>query len=83
MNSADFRAEGGEGFMSGEAYLSVDSLRQAIYLLSSTELSFGEIAEQMSIRKKTIIAINRRFQVRKYNGPVASLLGSLEKKRPA
>jgi predicted DNA-binding protein YlxM (UPF0122 family) len=66
-----------------EAYISVESLRQVIHLLSSTEMSIGEIAEQMSISKNTIIAINRRFQVRKYNGPGASLLPALEKKKPA
>jgi predicted DNA-binding protein YlxM (UPF0122 family) len=66
-----------------EAYISVESLRQVIHLLSSTEMSIGEIAEQMSISKNTIIAINRRFQVRKYNEPGASLLPALEKKKPA
>jgi IS30 family transposase len=66
-----------------EAYISVESLRQVIHLLSSTEMSVVEIAEQMSISKNTIIAINRRFQVRKYSGPGASLLPALEKKKPA
>ena len=66
-----------------EPYISVESLRQVIHLLSSKEMSIGEIAEQMSISKNTIIAINRRFQVRKYNEPGASLLLALEKKRPA
>jgi hypothetical protein len=46
-------------------------------------MSIGEIAEQMSMSKNTIIAINRRFQVRKFTGPMASSLNALEKKRPA
>jgi hypothetical protein len=66
-----------------EAYISVDSLRRVIHLLSTTEMSIGEIAEQMSMSKNTIIAINRRFQVRKFTGPMASSLNALEKKRPA
>jgi hypothetical protein len=56
---------------------------KVIHLLSATEMSIGEIAGQVSISKNTVIAINRRFQVRKYQGPGASLLSALEKKRSA
>jgi transposase len=66
-----------------EVYISAESLRQAVHFLSATEMSIGEIAARMSISKNTVIAINRRFQVRKYNGPGASWLPALDKKKPA
>jgi len=46
----------------------VESIRQILHLLSSTEMTVSEIAERMSCSKSTIISINRRFQVRAYNG---------------
>jgi hypothetical protein len=46
----------------------VESVRQVIHLLSLTEMTASEIAERMSCSKSTVISINRRFQVRAYNG---------------
>ena len=45
-----------------------EEIRQVIRLLSSTEMTIGEIAERMSCSRSTVISINRRFQVREYNG---------------
>jgi IS30 family transposase len=45
-----------------------EEVRQVIRLLSSTEMTIGEIAERMSCHRSTVISINRRFQVREYNG---------------
>jgi hypothetical protein len=45
-----------------------EKIRQIIHLLSSTELTVSEIAERMSCSKGAIAAINRKFQVRLYNG---------------
>jgi hypothetical protein len=49
-------------------YLSDESIRQIVRLLSSTEMTPGEIAERMSCSKSAIIAINRKFTVRIYDG---------------
>src|SRR5215472_12613685 len=49
-------------------YISEESIRQIIHLLSSTEMSAREIAERMSCSRSTIFSINRRFGVRHYNG---------------
>lgn len=43
-------------------------VRQVIHLLSSTEMTVAEIAERMSCSKSVVVAINRRHQVRAYNG---------------
>jgi transposase len=45
-----------------------EEVQKVIHLLSSTEMSVAEIAERMSCSKSTVIAINRRFRVREYNG---------------
>jgi DNA-directed RNA polymerase specialized sigma24 family protein len=45
-----------------------EEVRQVIRLLSSTEMTIGEIAARMSCSKSTVISINRRFRVREYNG---------------
>src|SRR5215475_12533734 len=49
-------------------YISEESIRQIVHLLSSTEMSAREIAERMSCSRSTIFSINRRFGVRHYNG---------------
>ena len=55
--------------MAGQGHtMPVQSIRQVIHLLSSTEMTISEIAERLSCGKSTVIAINRRFQVRAYNG---------------
>ena len=45
-----------------------DDVRKIVHLLSSTEMTVTEIAERMGCSKSAVIAINRKFQVRKYNG---------------
>jgi hypothetical protein len=54
--------------------LSGESIRQIVYLLSTTEMALSEIAERMSCSKSTISSVNRRFQVRLYNGLRSSWL---------
>jgi hypothetical protein len=49
-------------------------VRQITHLLSSTDMTLGEIAERMSCSKGTVISINRKFQVREYNGLRSSWL---------
>ena len=45
-----------------------NGIRQIVHLLSSTEMAVSEIAERMACSRSTIISINRRFEVRQYNG---------------
>ena len=45
-----------------------DDVRKIVHLLSSTEMTVTEIAERMGCSRSTIIAVNRRFQVRAYSG---------------
>jgi hypothetical protein len=49
-------------------YLSDENIRQIVQLLSSTELTVSEIGERMSCSKSAILAINRKFKVRIYDG---------------
>jgi hypothetical protein len=43
-------------------------IRTVISLLATTDMTIAEIAERMGCSRKTIVSINRRFQVRQYNG---------------
>ena len=45
-----------------------ESVQRIVDLLASTEMTVTEIAERMACSKSVVIAINRRFQVRAYNG---------------
>jgi hypothetical protein len=49
-------------------------VRQSTQLLSSTDMTLGEIAGRMSCSKGTVVSINRKFQVRDYNGLRSSWL---------
>lgn len=49
-------------------HISDESIRQVVRLLASTEMTPGEIAERMGYSKSTVITINRKFQVRQYDG---------------
>jgi DNA-binding MurR/RpiR family transcriptional regulator len=49
-------------------HLSDDSIRQVVRLLASTEMTASDIAERMGYSKSTVITINRKFQVRQYDG---------------
>ena len=56
-------------FMAGQGhYIPGETIQHVIHLLDSTEMTVGEIAERMLISKSTVIAINRRFDVREYDG---------------
>jgi DNA-binding MurR/RpiR family transcriptional regulator len=55
--------------MAGQGhYISDKSIRQVVHLLASTEMTVREIAERMGYSKSAVITINRKFQVRKYDG---------------
>jgi hypothetical protein len=55
--------------MAGQGnYMSEDEIKRVIYLLASTEMTMAEIAQRMSCHKSVVTAINRRHQVRAYNG---------------
>jgi hypothetical protein len=66
--------------------MSEEGIRQIVHLLSSTEMALGEIAERMSCSRSTVISINRKFEVRQYNGLRSSwskgVLDSAEVERP-
>jgi DNA-directed RNA polymerase specialized sigma24 family protein len=49
-------------------YFRAEELQRLIFLLRETELSLGDIAERMGCSKSAVAAINRRHQVREYNG---------------
>ena len=49
-------------------YFSEGELRRIITLLRETELSLPEIADRMNCSRSAIAAINRKFQVRLYEG---------------
>jgi hypothetical protein len=50
----------------------VESVRQVIHLLTSTEMTVKEIAERMSCSTSVVHSINRKFQLRAYNGQRSS-----------
>jgi predicted transcriptional regulator len=43
-------------------------VQKIIHLLSSTEMSIGDIAERMGCSHSVIVSINRKFRVRDYAG---------------
>jgi hypothetical protein len=45
-----------------------EEVRRVIDLLASTEMTVAEIAARMMCSKSAIIVINRKHQVRQYNG---------------
>jgi hypothetical protein len=51
----------------GKAFSEVE-LHRIVYLLRSTEMTIGDIAERMRCSRSAIASINRRFQVREYAG---------------
>jgi hypothetical protein len=53
----------GQGVVMQEA-----QIRTIVSLLGSTEMTIGEIAERMNCSRSTIVAVNRRYQVRLYLG---------------
>ena len=51
----------------GRAFSQAEVAR-ILHLLAETELSFPQIALRMGCSRSAIVAINRRFAVRRYNG---------------
>jgi ribosomal protein S13 len=49
-------------------YLSEDEITNIKRLLAGTELTIQEIGTRVSCAKSTIVAINRKFAIRSYNG---------------
>jgi hypothetical protein len=49
-------------------FLSEHEINRIQQLLAVTELSFQNIAERMDCAKSTIIAINRKYSIRSYQG---------------
>jgi hypothetical protein len=43
-------------------------IKTVVSLLASTDMSIPEIAERMGCSRSAIAALNRKFQVRQYNG---------------
>jgi hypothetical protein len=43
-------------------------IRTVISLLATTDMTIAEIAQRMGCSRKTIVGVNRRFQVRQYSG---------------
>ena len=51
----------------GKAF-SETELQRIVYLLRTTEMTIGDIAQRMGCSRSAIASINRRFQVREYAG---------------
>ena len=51
----------------GKAFSEAE-LQRIVYLLRSTEMTIGEIAQRMGCSRSAVASINRRFQVREYAG---------------
>ena len=49
-------------------FLSENEINRIQQLLAATELSFQNIADRMDCAKSTIIAINRKYNIRAYRG---------------
>ena len=48
--------------------ISGESIQRVVHLLAATEMTMSEIAERMGYNKTTVVTINRKFQVRNYDG---------------
>jgi hypothetical protein len=51
----------------GKAF-SETELQRIVYLLRTTEMAIGDIAQRMRCSRSAIVSINRRYQVREYAG---------------
>ena len=43
-------------------------IQTVVSLLTSTDMTIAEIAQRMSCSRSTIVAVNRKFQIRHYKG---------------
>jgi hypothetical protein len=83
MAFADSVLGGNRVAMAGQGTRMQDSeIEVVISLLGSTEMTIPEIAERMGCSRSTIVAVNRRFQVRQYQGRRSTwMLGPSERIR--
>jgi hypothetical protein len=49
-------------------YLTEQEVKRIVELLANTDMTILELSQRMSCSRSTIVAINRKFQVRKYEG---------------
>jgi hypothetical protein len=49
-------------------FLTEQEIKRIVTLLDKTDLTILEIAQRMTCSRSSIVAINRKFQVRKYAG---------------
>jgi hypothetical protein len=63
-------------------FFTPDEIANIKRLLISTELSFGDIAVRMGCSKSTIVAINRKSNIRSYGGRRNSWLLAIESQVP-
>jgi len=49
-------------------FFSEHQIQRIVQLLETTDMSVAEIAERMCCSSSGIVAVNRRFQVRHYDG---------------
>lgn len=48
--------------------LTEHEVKRIVMLLAGTDMTIGEIAARMSCSRSAVVAVNRRYQVRKYEG---------------
>ena len=59
-------------------YLSIDEINHIKQLLASTDLSIQQIGVRVECAKSTIVAINRKYGIRLYNGRRSEWVINLE-----
>jgi hypothetical protein len=65
-----------------------EELRRIVSLLSTTEMTIGEIAERMQCSRSSVATVNRRLRIRDYGGLRSTWVlhegsGSIAVKAPA
>jgi hypothetical protein len=48
--------------------LSESEINKIVALLTSTEMTTGEIATRMACSRSTVVSVNRQYQIREYAG---------------
>ena len=49
-------------------YLTEPEVNRIVELLAKTDMTLLQISQRMSCSRSTVVAVNRRFQIRKYEG---------------
>jgi predicted DNA-binding protein YlxM (UPF0122 family) len=55
-------------FRSQGRYFTDEEVQKVIFLLRQTDMSLTDIATRMNCSKSAVAVINRKYQVRQYNG---------------